>query len=473
MRSFRPLLVAALLVGCAPAQRLPTPIAVRQGPFAVDLRTNGTVEPLDSHPVALPPGVWGGNVDALVPEGRQVKQGDFIARVSNRRIVEQLLDKQDELARDERGLERAKADAPVKQWEVKQEINERKQGWREKDLLSKTALRGGAPDQVAAAKKDVKLVDLAIANDPLAAEQRLFEKGVVARQELERVKRDHDIAELDKRRALLALARLAPGALHEEVEKARLDASMAKAAFESASLEGPAKRDLIKVEQEKSRVRIRGLAKEVKRLKKKVDSATLYAPADGMLLYPMIWNWKKVHVGMQVWNGLTFLSVARLDAVKLKGAVSEAEIGRVAVGAKAEITTAAYPGRIFLGKVTQVSKLAKEEDSRRGERTSGVKRFDIEVRPDVNTPELKPNMRVSLRVVGQELPSASAVPAEALFGEGTGRWIWLASPKGPQKQAVTPKLWGSDWVALEQTLPPGAQVYLVDPTQPLAPEVKP
>jgi multidrug efflux pump subunit AcrA (membrane-fusion protein) len=192
-----------------------------------------------------------------------------------------------------------------------------------------------------------------------------------------------------------------------------------------------------------------------------------------MLLYPLIWNWKKVHVGMQVWKGLNFLSVARLDAVKVTGAVTEAEIGRVAVGAKVELTTDAYPGRVFAGKVTQVSKLAKEEDSRRGEHVSGVKRFDIEIRPDGKTPELKPNMRVTVRVLGQSLPSASAVPAEALFGEGANRWVWLETPKGPEKRVVTAKLWGPDWVALDQGLPAGAKVYLVDPSQPLEAEAKP
>jgi HlyD family secretion protein len=473
LKPLRPLLAAMLLTGCAPAHRLPTPIAVRQGPFVVDLRTTGTVEPLDSHAVALPPGVWGGNVDALVPEGKQVKAGEFLARISNRGIVEQLQNKQEELDREERGLERAKADAPVKRWEVQQEIYEKKQAWREKALNQQAAQRGGAPEEVAAAKKDVKLVDLTLANDPLAVEERLYEKGVVSRQDLENARRDHDVAELEQKRAAIALARLAPGALHEQVEMARLDAGMAKAAYESAQLEAPAKRDLIKVEQDKMHVRIKGLGKEVRRLKKKVDSATLYAPADGMLLYPLIWNWKKVHVGMQVWKGLNFLSVARLDAVKVTGAVTEAEIGRVAVGAKVELTTDAYPGRVFAGKVTQVSKLAKEEDSRRGEHVSGVKRFDIEIRPDGKTPELKPNMRVTVRVLGQSLPSASAVPAEALFGEGANRWVWLETPKGPEKRVVTARLWGPDWVALDQALPAGAKVYLVDPSQPLEAEAKP
>jgi multidrug efflux pump subunit AcrA (membrane-fusion protein) len=446
---------------------------VHQGPFVVDLRTTGVVEPLESHPVALPPGVWGGSVDALVPEGRQVKKGDFLARVSNRRIVEQLLDKQDELAREQRGLERDRADAPVKRWDVQQEIYDKQQAWREKALNQQTALRGGAPEDVAAARRDVRLVDLTLANDPLAVEERLFEKGIVSRQELANARRDHDVAELEKKRAAIALARLAPGALHEQVELARLDAGMAKAAYESAKLEAPAKRDLIQVDLDKRKVRIKGLSKDVRRLQRKVDSATLNAPADGMLLYPLIWNWKKVHVGMQVWNGLNFLAVARLDAVKIKGAVTEAEIGRVAVGSKVEITTDAYPGRVFPGKVTLVSKLAKEEDSRRGEHVSGIKRFDVEIRPDGKTPELKPNMRVGVRVLGQSLPAASSIPQEALFGDPNGRWIWLETAKGPEKRAVTAKLWGPDWVALEQALPPGARVYLVDPTVDLAPEVKP
>jgi multidrug resistance efflux pump len=355
----------------------------------------------------------------------------------------------------------------VRNWEVQQEIVNRNRILREKTLQQQSVQRGGMLDRVAGAKKDVTLVELAIANDPLAAKERLYEKGIIGQQELEQARRDADLEALLHRQAELALAQLAPGALKEDVAQARLNANMARAAYEGASIEAPAKRELVLLEQSKNRVRIRGLKKEVHGLQSKVDAAKLYAPTDGMVLYPMIWNWKKVHVGMDVWPGLVFLAVARLDAVKLQGAVGEAEIAKVHQGAKVEITSDGYPGRIFTGKVAHVGKLAKEEDSKRGEPVSGVKHFDIEMRPDGPTPELKPNMRVSVRIISDALPLASAVPAEALFGDDGARYIWLEGIKGPLKQPVKPKLWGTDWVALDATLPKGARVYLIDPTKPL------
>jgi HlyD family secretion protein len=467
----RGLALLLVLAGCTSGHEDVTPVPVRQGAFVVDVRTPGVVEALDSHTVGLPQGVWGGNVEKLVPEGTLVKKGDFIARIANRQIYEQLLDKQDELAREERALEHARAEAPVKNWEVQQEIVDRRRGWHEKSLQEQATRRGGTPDLQAQARRDLTVVGLTLANDPLAVTERLYEEGVVAGQELARVKRDHDLAELEQRRAVLALAQLRPGAQREEVAKARLNASMARASFESAQLEAPAKREVIKLEQQKSRVRIRGLGIEVKALKAKVDATNLYAPSAGMLLYPMIWNWKKVHVGMQVWQGLTFLAVSRLDSVKIRGAVSEAEIARVKVGARAEITSDGYPGRVFTAKVASVSKLAKEEENRNGERTSGVKRFDVELRPEGRTPELKPNMRVSVRIISEALDGATSVPVEALFPpDATGdaaRYVWVAGERGPVKTPVKPKLWGDDWVALGQALPAGARVYLLDPTRPL------
>jgi multidrug resistance efflux pump len=464
------LLCAALvlaLVGCRQVQKLPTPVPVKEGAFTVDVRITASVEAFDYHPMAMPQGLWNGNVEMLLPEGQRVKKGDLIASVRSRDVIDNLLGRQDDLANEQAQLDRLKAAAPVRRWEVQQDIVDRKRALREKTLQQMSVQRGGAEAQVAAARKDVALVDLAIANDPLAVKERLYEIGIIGKQELEQARRDADLEALSKRQAQLALAQLAPGALLEDLDQARLNANMARAAYERATIEAPAKRELVELEQSKNQVRIRGLKKEVHGLQAKVDMAKLYAPTDGMVLYPLIWNWKKVHLGMDVWSGLVFLAVARLDAVKLQGAVSEAEIAKVHVGAKAEITCDGFPGRIFAGSVASVSKLAKEEDSRRGERVSGVKRFDVQVRPNSATPELKPNMRVNVRIISDTLPSASAVPAEALFGDDGARYIWLEAAHGPIKQPVKPKLWGADWVALDVALPKGARVYLVDPTQPI------
>lgn len=457
-------LAAFLALGCAPGRPLPTPLAVRQGPFVVDVRTTATVEPLDSQALALGPELWDSDLTMLAAEGAVVKKGEVVARAISRHVVEDLQGRRDDLAGEEGTLARVRANAPVKRQEVAQELVDKQQAWRTKALEHQTARRGGAPDEQAAARADARVADLDLDADMLGAKQDLYGRGVLARQELETARRDHDLALLERRRARLALAQLAPGAKAERVEGARLAEGMARAAYERARAGAPTKQQLAALEEAKSRVRLRGLKAQVADLEAKVAGTTLRAPDAGVVIYPRIWGREKAYVGMQVWPGLVFLQVARLDAVKLRGSVSEAEIAKVHAGQRVEITADAFPGRVFPGQVTAVGKLAKEDDSRRGESTSSAKFFDLEVRPEGPAPGLRPAMRVGVRVLAEQLAVATSVPMEALFGPAEAHYIWLEDPHGPRKQAVTVAAEAADWVALAAPLPPGSRVYLLDPT---------
>jgi multidrug resistance efflux pump len=465
------LVLGFAIAGCAPSggARL-TSVPVKTGAFAVEVVTTGTVKPKDSHNIALPSGLWG-NIEALAPEGARIKKGDFLARIGVREIEEELHDKQDVLAEEQRKFSRQKAEAPVKKWEIEQEILEKERDWKAKDVTYQTAVSGGKPEERANAQKTFAIADVKVKNDVLAKKESLYEKGVIAETELAKARLDRAVADLERRRARLALAMLDPGAQTEEIDKKRLEAGKARAEYEGIRIEAPAKEAVLKLQAQKSKVRIKRLKKQTNSLAEKLKSATLYAPADGVLLYPLIWDWKKVNVGMQVWEGLNFLQLAQLDALKLEGSVSEQEIGKVHVGARVEITADGYPGTIFPGKVSWVSKLAKEAENEQA--VPGVKRFDIEVTPQNKGGELRPNMRVKMRIVSEEAKSANAIPQDALFGEKQTRWVWLDTPKGPEKRPVTPTLWGRDWVALKEDLGPNAKVFLLDPTASPAPSEAP
>ncbi|MFN3432559.1 MAG: efflux RND transporter periplasmic adaptor subunit, partial [Candidatus Sericytochromatia bacterium] len=352
-----------------------------------------------------------------------------------------------------------------------QEILDKQRDWQAKDLAHRTAAAGGVPEARAAAQRALTVAELKQRDDLLAKQRDLHAKGIVADGELAKATLDRELADLERRRARLALAMLDPGAQAEEIAKKRLEAGKARAEHQGMTIEAPAKAAVLALRAEKSQVRVKRLQKQARRLESKLQAATLTAPSDGYLLYPLIWDWKKVHVGMQVWEGLTFLQLAQLDSIKLEGSVSEQEIAKVRVGAKVEITADGHPGRTFAGKVTWVSKLAKEQEN--GRAVPGVKRFDLEVVPADKGAFLRPNMRVSMRIIAQEAALAAAVPQDALFGEKQTRWVWLETPKGPEKRPVTPTLWGTDWVALKEDLGAGARVFLLDPTATPAPAATP
>lgn len=454
--------VLLALSACAPDPTSDlTAVPVRSGPFVVEVETEAVVRPLDSHAIAVPNGVWG-SIETLAPEGKPVEKGELVAKISVRELEEDLTDMQDQLAREERKLARLKADAPVKRYEIEKELLDKQREFRAAELNARTAERGGRADALEAAKRDLAVAKLRLASDPLEKKRALHAQGVIADRELDRSELDRALAEISRQRARLALEAVMPGAATEAIDKARLRSAKARSEVEGLEIEAPAKAELLKLDQQKSKVRAKRLKKRAEKLAQRLAGASLYAPGDGLLLYPMIWGWQKPHVGMEVWQGLSFLEVARLDRVKLEGSVSEAEIAKVRTGAAVSITADGYPGRVFKGKVGRVSKLAKEEQGAAA--TAGVKRFDLEVLPDGATPELKPNMRVKLRILHASVPEATSIPADALFGSPRAHHVWLATERGPQKHPVEPGLRNEDWIALAAPLAEGARVYLVDPT---------
>ncbi len=464
------LVLALLLAGCAargPADRL-TPVAVRHGPFAAAVLATATVKPLDAVGLTLPPGLNGGSLATLAPEGSHVRKGAVVARIAQRRLIEQYADAQDAMADQDRETTREKAERKVKALEIDQEVLEKRRTWRAAELKAAQARRGGTPDFRAEARRARELAALAIADSPAAKERALYDLGAVPKAELDRAELDERLSRIDRERAVLLMAKLAPGGDANAVAEAGARAGMAKARYQAIVLEAPARKKLLEAESQKRKVAGRGGEKTLKKLTARMAAATMTTPVDGVVLYPLIWGWRPAHVGMQVWNGLTFMQVARLDAMRLEGAVGERDVAGVKVGAAVEITADGYPGRIFPGTVESVGRLAKETASNEegGEgREPQARRFDLAVRPlgPVPVPELRPNMHVKLRILGERREDASIVPKEALFGDG-GKFIWLATPAGPKKQAVTVDLEGRDWVALSTPLAADAKVYLLDPT---------
>jgi hypothetical protein len=104
----------------------------------------------------------------------------------------------------------------------------------------------------------------------------------------------------------------------------------------------------------------------------------------------------------------------------------ESELAEVRAGAALDVTTSAYPGRAFKGRVVEVSRSSDP----------AIHAFTLRIAIDDRERLLRPHMLATFRVVSR-LPPALVVPRSALLLEGDGTWSYVATDGGFRRTAVT------------------------------------
>jgi len=128
-------------------------------------------------------------------------------------------------------------------------------------------------------------------------------------------------------------------------------------------------------------------------LRKKVRDCSILAPTRGTVTL------RAVEPGELVTTGANILRITYLDRVKLTIYANEAEIGRIRLGQKAEVSIDSYKDRVFPGKVVYISPVAEftpKNVQTKEERTKLV--FGVRIEVDNPDAILKPGLPADARV---------------------------------------------------------------------------
>jgi len=248
---------------------------------------------------------------------------------------------------------------------------------------------GTRPEQIEQARAAVEQAKAQALNARQDAEraENLYATGAISRQQL-----DAAIARRDSAQAAVAaseakLAELLAGARAEEREQARAAEAQAKAQLEGARRNLQVVRDLYadrlpaKQQLELARTQYRTALEQVaaararldlllagareetiqavraqveqargalEAAKAMTDYLTIKAPVSGRVIL------KVAEQGELVTPGMPIVRIANLDTVWLKVYVPEPNM-RVKLGDRAEVAVDAYPGKRFVGKVTEIA----------------------------------------------------------------------------------------------------------------------
>lgn len=141
------------------------------------------------------------------------------------------------------------------------------------------------------------------------------------------------------------------------------------------------------------------------------QKARVTSPMSGVVITKGVELGETVTSGVSSYNeGTVMFTVADLKSLIIRVNLNEVDIAKVRVGQPVRVTLDAYPQKIFSGKVRFVAPAAKVVDK--------IKVFEIEAELDKLDESFRTGMSANVEILGEQRASALSLPLEALQRRG-------------------------------------------------------
>jgi HlyD family secretion protein len=129
-----------------------------------------------------------------------------------------------------------------------------------------------------------------------------------------------------------------------------------------------------------------------------MDSYTVRAPVDGVVIYKRNWNNEASQIGSNIFAMNTVMEIPDLSSIRARLQVDEIDSGKVKVGQDANIVVDAVQGKSFGGKVVSTGTILKQATFDRPQKVSDTY---VELK-DADRKQLRPGMNLKAQIqVGQ------------------------------------------------------------------------
>jgi RND family efflux transporter MFP subunit len=336
---------------------------VRRGDLIMLLRSPG--EAVTNMKVTMHAEVAGTINEIHVKESQHVKGGDVLIKLDDRQYQWE--------------LERSEAD----RLKVLSEL-----------LLDKQFSTSESPE------KSMNLEALSDARQAFDRARDQFQKGLISRDELERISRDYEFALIQS------------GEKKDEVRDAAKNLTQTEV--------------------------------NVKKARLNLEKTEIKAPFPGIITEIKVSPHENVSSGQEVFT------LVNISNIRIKAKVLESEVGRIKVGREARLKFSAYPGEIFKGVVSAVSPVVNPEEK------------TCSVLIDVANPEekIKPGMHAEVEIIAEIYTDRLMVPQDAILDRG-GRKLVFAVEEGWAKwKYVTLGLENEEYAEILDGVTEGEQVIV-------------
>jgi membrane fusion protein (multidrug efflux system) len=295
---------------------------------------------VDSDVVAVPARIGGSVVKVLFVENQQVKAGDVLVELDNAQPTAKLAQAEAELL-----SAKAAADAADAQVAVVDATARGQKSAAEASLQGAAVSATSTTDEIAQADAQVSSAQVTLqqAQTDLERQKKLFADNATPKQQL-----DHAQTTFDAAQANLAQAKAHQAVVHGQTAQSQARVQEARAHVGQASA--------VDAQIAQARARAAAAHAGVQTAQAARDLAALdlsytkiIAPRDGMA------SKKSVVVGQMLAVGQPVTSIVPVNDVWITANFKETQVGKMHVGAPAEIEIDAYPGVTLHGEIESLS----------------------------------------------------------------------------------------------------------------------
>ena len=239
------------------------------------------------------------------------------------------------------------------------------------------------------------------------------------------------------------LARIESADLDQTVQEMTAREQLARTQYERTR-ELVAQKFLSPAELDRTRSELQAAEAAVKRAQAQRDYNQLVAPADGIVLR------RDGEPGQFVAAGQPVVTLACCAPLRVSAEVDEEDIPRVVVGQKAMLRTDALPGRLFEGRVAEIT--PKGDPVSRSYRV----RIRLAEPAPVDAGPLRTGMTMDVNLIVSRRENVLLVPTRALKGNE----VWVLQDGRVQQRQVRKGVAGTERTEIGSGLKEGEQVVV-------------
>ncbi|QPJ63309.1 MAG: efflux RND transporter periplasmic adaptor subunit [Candidatus Nitronauta litoralis] len=257
--------------------------------------------------------------------------------------------------------------------------------------------------KTAESRVEESIANLKEAKDKLERQRNLFKEKIVAQESLDIAETSFKVSQesLIQARALLMVAK---DSIHDitvkenEIELAKADVTQAEITLAEAQ--------------------------------ERLSETDIYAPISGTLIEKLVEQGQIISSGISNVSGGTPLSkVADLSRIFIIADVDETDIGSVRVGHPVSITTDAFQGKTFKGRVTRIAPKGVVENS--------ITLFKVKIEIlGKGRKILKPMMSANVDIISKELENSLFLPREAVQDKDGRSFVAILEAGLPKEVTV-------------------------------------
>ncbi len=436
-------------------------IPVEAKNITLRITASGKVVPVQS--VNISPKQPGIVAKLKVEQGDRVQKGQIIAVMDSANIQAEIQQYRANLEQARAQLAEAQAgsrpqeiaQARARLAQAQAELAQAQAGSRVEEIAKAQAQVNQYQAQLQQAKSRLELATVRVQRRQYAASQGAvsrdyFDEALTeqrnAKDNLEQVQASLEAAKQE-------LARLRNGSRPEEIAQRKAAVAQAQAALKL--LQSGTRSEVIAQRQ----AAVAAAQAQLKAAQVRLQDTIIRAPFAGIITQKYASDGAYVAPTTSASSSASATSssiVALAKGLEVLAQVPEADIGRIKKGQQVEITTDAYPDRVFKGHVRLIAPEAVKEE--------GVTLFQVRVAIDTGQQELRSGLNLDLTFLGDKVTNALLVPTVAIVTEkgNTGVLVPDANNK-PQFRSVTIGAQVKDQTQILEGLKAGDRVFLNPP----------